>query len=157
MAKQVFIVTQGYYSDYRIEAVFTSEEKAKEYIRVAAHNNQMWDSSAGYSHDYNIEVYELDKELPKMLEYVVYHATFINGVLENRFNVYARESPRLTTYKSYYFNVAGAPRGTRLAHRLDIEGAVKLRQNETSAEVCERARKIATDEYYRWKQMEEEK
>lgn len=151
MAKQVFIVTHGCYSDYGIEAVFTSEEKAKEYIRAREHNDGV-DSS-----DYEIETYELDEDPPKMLEYVKYYATFVNGVLDGYLWVETREYPTLTTYKSSYFNRVGAPIGTRVSHRLDIEGTVKLRQNETFAEVRKRAEKIATDEYYKWKQMEEEK
>ena len=143
MGKQVFIVTRGHYSDYGIEAVFTSEEKAKEYIRITAHNDQTWDSSVGYPHDYNIAVYELDKETPKMLEYVRYYATFINGVLEKRFSVHTIETPLPTIYRKY------------LPSRLDIEGTVKLRQNETFKEVRERAKKIAIDEYYEWKQANE--
>ena len=142
MEKQVFIVTHGHWSDFNIEAVFTTKEKAKEYLRAVAHN-EGWDFSDDCYHDYNIAVYELDKETPKMLEYVRYYATFINGVLEKPFSVHTNETPSPTIYRKY------------LPCRLDIEGTVKLRQNETFAEVRERAKKIAIDEYYKWKQANE--
>lgn len=152
MANQVFVVTSGCWSDYMINAVFSTREKAEEYISVVVHN-----SGHDFNYDgYDIETYDLDVEQPKKLEYVKYYATFINGVIDEQLGISTREFPTLTTYKSSYFNKAGAPRGTRVSHRLDIEGTVKLRQNETFDELRERAKKIAIDEYYKWKQAEEE-
>ena len=154
MANQVFVVTSGCWSDYMIEAVFSTEAKAEEYIRVKMHNAGR--DFEDYFVGYNIEIYSLDTEIPKKREYVKYYATFINGVIDEQLGISTREFPTLTTYKSSYFNKAGAPRGTRVSHRLDIEGTVKLRQNETFDELRERAKKIAIDEYYKWKQAEEE-
>lgn len=51
---KIYIVTSGLYSDYCIEAVFSTEEKAKEYINIYG--------------DYNnreIEEYEIDEENPE--------------------------------------------------------------------------------------------
>ena len=48
---KVYIVTEGEYSDYHIEEVFSTREKAESYI--ALHNT----SSYGY---YQIEEYEID-------------------------------------------------------------------------------------------------
>ena len=48
---KVFIVTSGCYSDYQIEAVFSSEERAKEYI-----------NAKGTDYDWEISEYIVDSE-----------------------------------------------------------------------------------------------
>lgn len=52
MDKKIYIVTSGEYSDYSIDAVFSTKEKAKEYIQQ-------------YGTDYAIEEYDLDQEVKK--------------------------------------------------------------------------------------------
>lgn len=52
MEKKIYVVTSGEYSDYRIDAVFTTKEKAEEYVQ----NN---------GSDYRIEVYNLDEPIVK--------------------------------------------------------------------------------------------
>lgn len=52
MEKKIYIVTSGVYSDYCIDAVFSTEEKAEEYIQQ--HGN-----------GFNIEEYELDTNVEK--------------------------------------------------------------------------------------------
>lgn len=52
MGKKIYIVTSGCYSDYQIEAVFTTEEKANEYVQQ-------------HGTDYNIEEYDVDEEVVK--------------------------------------------------------------------------------------------
>ena len=52
MNKKIYIVTSGEYSDYGIDAVFTTKEKAVDYVEQ-------------HGTDYNIEEYELDKEVEK--------------------------------------------------------------------------------------------
>ena len=52
---KVYIVTQGYYSDYHIEAVFSKRSQAELYIAV--HNNNDDDSKYG---EYYIEPYLVD-------------------------------------------------------------------------------------------------
>ena len=52
MEKKIYIVTSGEYSDYHIEAVFTTKEKAVEYVEQ-------------HGTDYNIEEYDLDEEVEK--------------------------------------------------------------------------------------------
>lgn len=37
--KKVFAVNTGYYSDHRIEAIFTTIEKAKEYMKAVLDND----------------------------------------------------------------------------------------------------------------------
>ena len=49
---KVYIVTSGEYSDYQIDAVFSTEEKAHEYIQQPGS-------------DYRIEVFDIDNEVKK--------------------------------------------------------------------------------------------
>ena len=51
MAK-IYIVTSGDYSDYRIDAVFSTKEKAEEYVQQHGTN-------------YRVEYYDIDKEVKK--------------------------------------------------------------------------------------------
>lgn len=52
MEKKIYIVTSGEYSDYRIEAVFSTEEKANEYVQQNGN-------------DFCIEEHNLDEEVVK--------------------------------------------------------------------------------------------
>lgn len=52
MEKKIYVVTSGEYSDYGIDAVFTTKEKAVEYVEQ-------------HGTDYNIEEYSLDEEVEK--------------------------------------------------------------------------------------------
>jgi len=52
MTKKIYIVTSGEYSDYEINAVFTTEQKAVDYVEQHGTN-------------YNIEEYNLDEEVEK--------------------------------------------------------------------------------------------
>lgn len=51
---KVYIVTKGFYSDYSIEAVFTSLRKAELYVAVRKNNE--------YSNEYDIDEFETDDE-----------------------------------------------------------------------------------------------
>ncbi len=52
MEQKIYIVTSGEYSDYGINAVFSTKEKAVEYVEQ-------------HGTDYNIEEYNLDEEVKK--------------------------------------------------------------------------------------------
>ena len=52
MEKKIYIVTSGEYSDYGIDAVFTTKEKAVDYVEQNGT-------------DYNIEEYNLDEDVEK--------------------------------------------------------------------------------------------
>lgn len=52
MEKKIYVVTSGEYSDYRIEAVFSTRKKANEYVQQKGT-------------DFRIEGYDLDKEVVK--------------------------------------------------------------------------------------------
>lgn len=52
----VYVVTSGEYSDYHIDAIFSTKEKAEEYIKIHARYNQGY-----YSDRAGIEEWEMDK------------------------------------------------------------------------------------------------
>lgn len=55
---KVYVVTYGEYSDYGIEAVFSTKEKAQEYINIACTERDCWSSTNDC-----IEEYELDQTI----------------------------------------------------------------------------------------------
>ena len=61
----VYIVTSGEYSAYCINRVFSSEEKAKEFIKITRDL---------YGGTFNIEPYELDAPMPTYKEYLFFEA-----------------------------------------------------------------------------------
>lgn len=72
----VFVVTSGDYSDYHIDAIFSTEEKAKEYIK--------WHELLPYSEDYDISEIKVDEPIfgdTAMSYSFVYDETNIGGVL----------------------------------------------------------------------------
>ena len=80
---KVYIVTIGEYSDYRIEEVFLTKEKAELYIN--AHKN---DASYYYDDDYNIEEYNtfddnIYEEKDKKIVTLKYDCSYGSGVHYN--------------------------------------------------------------------------
>lgn len=63
---KIYVVTQGDYSDYGIEAVFSTEEKAKAYCRLHNTNQEDGVSALNYRQEFCVEEYELDPEVPPM-------------------------------------------------------------------------------------------
>lgn len=82
---KVFIVTSGYYSDYQIQAVFSSEERAKEYI-----------NANGTDYDWEVNEYELDSESTKCHE-DMYNLTI--DVVSGNVSVNGREEQGTVWYK----------------------------------------------------------
>jgi len=68
----VYVVTSGEYSDYGIAAIFSTEEKAKEFCRVHNTNGEdgervtREDGYYWYTPDYGIEIWGLDEDFPAM-------------------------------------------------------------------------------------------
>lgn len=65
----VYIVTEGDYSDYHIEAVFQSREQAVAYVEK--HIGRSW-------YPFRIEEYEMDASAPRT-DKQMYEVTYING------------------------------------------------------------------------------
>ena len=129
---RVFIVTSGEYSDYGIDRVFSTEEKAKEWVDVI---------TSMYDGNYNIEQYELDAPIPERKEYLFFEAYIENNtIIKSDFEFYFADEP---TDIEFFRQINGS---------YDIVGigTVQLRQGESIESAKERAVKIVQDEFYKW-------
>lgn len=129
---KVFIVTSGEYSDYSIDRVFSTEEKAKEWVDVI---------TSMYGGNYDIEQYELDAPIPERKEYMFFEAYIKDNVIvKSNFLFYLADEP---TDIKFYRQINGS---------YDIVGigTIKLRQGESIESAKERAVKIVQDEFYKW-------
>ena len=132
---KVFIVTSGESSDYGIDRVFTTEEKAKEWVDVIT---SMYDGS------YNIEPYELDAPIPERKEYLFFEAYIKDDVIvRSNFEFYLADEP---IDIKFFRQINGS---------YDIVGigTIKLRQGEYIESAKERAVKVVQDEFYKWMVM----
>ena len=129
---KVFIVTSGEYSDYGIDRVFSTEEKAKEWVDVI---------TSMYGGNYDIEQYELDAPIPERKEYMFFEAYIKDNVIvKSNFLFYLADEP---TDIKFYRQINGS---------YDIVGigTIKLRQGESIESAKERAVKVVQDEFYKW-------
>lgn len=129
---KVFIVTSGEYSDYGIDRVFSTEEKAKKWVDVI---------TSMYGGNYNIEQYELDAPIPERKEYLFFEAYIEDDVVvKSNFEFYLADEP---TDIKFFRQINGS---------YDIVGigTIKLRQGESIESAKERAVKVVQDEFYKW-------
>lgn len=75
---KVYIVTEGDYSDYQIEACFTTKEKAEEYIK----NSKKVKNSNFYNP--NIEVWDLDLDT-KIVNVITLNFTFTSPFSKRKY------------------------------------------------------------------------
>ena len=128
---RVFIVTSGEYSDYGIDRVFSTEEKAKEWVDVI---------TSMYGGNYNIEQYELDAPIPERKEYLFFEAYIKDDVIvRSNFEFYLADEP---IDIKFFRQINGS---------YDIVGigTIKLRQGEYIESAKERAVKVVQDEFYK--------
>lgn len=129
---KVFIVTSGEYSDYGIDRVFSTEEKAKEWVDVI---------TSMYGGNYNIEQYELDAPIPERKEYLFFEAYIENDVvIKSNFEFYFADEP---TDIKFFRQIDGS-------YDKVCVGTVQLRQGESIESAKERAVKVVQDEFYKW-------
>ena len=129
---KVFIVASGEYSDYGIDRVFSTEEKAKEWVDVI---------TSMYGGNYNIEQYELDAPIPERKEYLFFEAYIKDDVIvRSNFEFYLADEP---IDIKFFRQINGS---------YDIVGigTIKLRQGEYIESAKERAVKVVQDEFYKW-------
>ena len=129
---KVFIVTSGEYSDYGIDRVFSTEEKAKEWVDVI---------TSMYDGNYNIEQYELDAPIPERKEYLFFEAYIENNtIIKSDFEFYfADESSEIKFFRQINgsYDIVGI-------------GTIHIRQGESIESAKERAVKVVQDEFYQW-------
>ena len=129
---KVYIVTSGEYSDYGIDRVFSTEEKAKEWVDII---------TSMYGGNYNIEQYELDAPIPERKEYLFFESYIENNtIIKSDFEFYFADEP---SEIKFFRQINGS---------YDIVGigTIKLRQGESIESAKERAVKIVQDEFYKW-------
>ena len=129
---KVYIVTSGEYSDYGIDMVFSTEEKAKEWVDVI---------TSMYGGYYDIEPYELDAPIPKREEYLFFEAYIENDVIVK---------------SNFLFHFADEPSEIKFFKQINgsydkvCTGTIHLRQDESIESAKERAVKVVQDEFYKW-------
>ena len=129
---KVFIVTSGEYSDYGIYRVFSSEEKAKEWIEVI---------TSMYGGNYNIEQYELDAPIPERKEYLFFEAYIEDDVvIKSNFEFYLADEP--TDIKFF--------RQSDGSYDKICIGTIQLKHGESIEKAKKRAVKVVQDEFYAW-------
>ena len=132
---KVFIVTSGEYPNYSIDRVFSTEEKAKEWVNVI---------TSMYGGNYDIEQYELDAPIPERKEYLFFEAYIKDNVIvKSNFLFYLADEP---SEIKFFRQINGS---------YDIVGigTVQLRQGESIESAKERAVKVVQDEFYKWMVM----
>ena len=130
--RKVYIVTSGEYSDYGIDRVFSTEEKAKEWVDII---------TSMYNGNYNIEQYELDAPIPERKEYLFFEAYIENNtIIKSDFEFYfADESSEIKFFRQINgsYDIVGI-------------GTIHIRQGESIESAKERAVKVVQDEFYQW-------
>ena len=129
---KVFIVTSGEYSDYGINRVFTTEEKAKEWVDII---------TSMYNGNYNIEQYELDAPIPERKEYLFFEAYIENNtIIKSDFEFYFADEP---SEIKFFRQINGS-------YDKVCIGTIKLKSGESLVKAKNRAVKIVQDEFYKW-------
>lgn len=132
---KVYIVTSGEYSDYGIDRVFSTEEKAKEWVDVI---------TSMYGGNYNIEQYKLDAPIPERKEYLFFEAYIENNtIIKSNFEFYYTDEPS----EIKFFRQSDG------AYDKICIGTIKLKSGESLAKAKKRAVKVVQDEFYKWRMM----
>ena len=94
MEKKIYIVTSGEYSDYTIERVFSTKEKANEYVQQ-------------HGSDYKVEVYVIDEEEKVKKEEKIWKVEINidnNSVIESIPRNFLRREEGTCEYHEYFLN-----------------------------------------------------
>ena len=133
--RKVFIVTSGEYSDYSIDRVFSTEEKAKKWIDVI---------TSMYGGNYNIEQYVLDAPTPERKEYLFFEAYIEDDVVvKSNFEFYFTDEPN----EIKFFRQSDGS-GDKICI-----GTIRLKSGESLNKAKKRAVKVFQDEFYKWMVM----
>ena len=132
---KVYIVTSGEYSDYDIDRVFSTEEKAKEWVDVI---------TSMYGGNYNIEPYELDAPMPTYKEYLFFEAYIEDDIVaKSNFEFYFTDSPN----EIKFFRQSDG------SYDKICIGTIQLKHGESIEKAKKRAVKVVQDEFYKWRMM----
>ena len=132
---KVFVVTSGEYSAYCINRVFSSEEKAKEFIKITRDL---------YGGTFNIESYELDAPMPTYKEYLFFEAYIEDDIVaKSNFEFYFTDKPN----EIKFFRQSDG------SYDKICIGTIKLKSDESLDKAKNRAVKVVQDEFYKWMVM----
>ena len=132
---KVFVVTSGEYSAYCINRVFSSEEKAKEFIKITRDL---------YGGTFNIEPYELDAPMPTYKEYLFFEAYIEDDIVaKSNFEFYFTDKPN----EIKFFRQSDG------SYDKICIGTIKLKSDESLDKAKNRAVKVVQDEFYKWMVM----
>ena len=96
--KKVYAVVSGSYSDYGIDRIFSTEEKAQEFIDV------MNNCKHSYAYDFDIEEYELD-DLKEKQVYGYAYIWLKDGRLENLYHTLFEKEQNLIKFGNCFLSL----------------------------------------------------
>lgn len=137
--KKVYAVNSGTYSDYKVDAIFSTREKAKEYMEII-------------SNDYNeIETYEIDPDIVDKIKqgYFVWNVAILkDGTIETVSRT-ENESYEISNIGVRIWERTKAPayRGTDIKDMLLVTTLAKTEKQAIKIANEHRARMIANNEF----------
>ena len=130
---KIYVVTSGCYSDVRIDAMFSTREKAQKYIDAAKFDD--WDEINGIT-EYDIDV--APTEPPKSMN--------VSGYFEeDELDVISFDDGKEEPWSFSMEMVDG------VAFEVIFTGSIAVRPGETAEQFHERAEKVVIDKYFEWK------
>ena len=130
---KIYVVTSGCYSDFHIDAMFSTREKAQKYIDAAKFDD--WDEINGIT-EYDIDV--APTEPPKSMS--------VSGYFEeDELDVISFDGSKEEPWSFSMEMVDG------VAFNVTFTGNVAVHPGETAEEFHERAEKVVIDKYFEWK------
>ena len=130
---KIYVVTSGCYSDFHIDAMFSTREKAQKYIDAAKFDD--WDEINGIT-EYDID--SASTEPPKSM--------IVSGYFEeDELDVINFDDGKEEPWSFSMEMVDG------VAFDVTFTGNIAVRPGETAEQFHERAEKVVTDKYFEWK------
>ena len=142
-AKNVYIITQGCYSDYHIVTVFDDEDKAKAFVEVYNKNKR-----SEYVDDYEIETYKINSIDIRSSEGKLY----FNAWTDARGTLYVEPTPE---YDPERVGVVNCMHRALYVLSVGLDVPVDFYSLTVFAENIDKARKIAADKIAEYKANEE--
>ena len=130
---KIYVVTSGCYSDFHIDAMFSTREKAQKYIDATKFDD--WDEINGIT-EYDID--SAPTEPPKSMN--------VSGYFEeDELDVINFDDGKEEPWSFSMEMVDG------VAFNVTFIGSIAVRPGETAEEFHERAEKVVIDKYFEWK------
>lgn len=156
MGLKVWVVEEGYYSDRGIGAIFSTEEKAKDYINIMKKHSYSWSDV----HDEPTE-FDLDPQLPNIRDYFEYDYFYwvemdkdgFFSQTPRRSGIDIEDPTRIKEH--FYFQKSGHSRsssGNPALEEVSLVGFVNARNETHALQIINRKRKELVD---KWPKLED--